>query len=229
MAFDLSYSLRRRYIDDFFERQVASIAPGSVVLDLGGKRKNKRGKFDIEKFGLDVTYVNTDATTEPDVVADAAQTPLADGSFDAVVCAELLEHVPDPATILRECKRVLRDGGVLLLTCPFLVPIHADPHDYARYTDTYWLRTLDEAGFSVTEVERQGGYWSVLADMLRARAYADLSSGLHNSRWTRRAARLAIGWVIERATRWDCEAQGPVGGFVARYTTGFGVVANKPS
>ena len=54
-ARDISYSLRRYYVDEFHLRQVAKLEPGSVVLDLGGNRLGKRGTFDLDRFGLVVT------------------------------------------------------------------------------------------------------------------------------------------------------------------------------
>ena len=50
------------------------------------------------------------------VRAPAAQLPFADGAFDAVTCLEALEFLPDPRAALAECVRVLRPGGLLLVT-----------------------------------------------------------------------------------------------------------------
>ena len=47
---------------------------------------------------------------------DAARLPFADGTFDAVTCLEALEFLANPAAALREMARVLRPGGVLLVT-----------------------------------------------------------------------------------------------------------------
>lgn len=47
---------------------------------------------------------------------DASQLPFAEGTFDAVTCIEALEFMPDPLHVLDELVRVLRPGGVLLIT-----------------------------------------------------------------------------------------------------------------
>src|SRR3546814_8619033 len=89
-------------------------------------------------------YLNISAEKRPDVAADGALLPFPDQSFEAVICSEVLEHVPDPRLVLDEIARVLKPGGCLLLTVPFLFRIHADPHDFGRYTDTFWHANRSE-------------------------------------------------------------------------------------
>src|SRR3546814_2135706 len=61
-------------------------------------------------------YLNISAEKRPDVAADGALLPFPDQSFEAVICSEVLEHVPDPRLVLDEIARVLKPGGCLLLT-----------------------------------------------------------------------------------------------------------------
>ena len=82
----------------------------------------------------------------PDVGADIQALPFRAGAFDAVKATEVLEHVPDVARALAECRRVLRPGGHLVITVPFLERLHGDPGDYSRYTRSMWERLLAEAG-----------------------------------------------------------------------------------
>lgn len=73
-------------------------------------------------------------------------------SLDAIICTEVLEHVEDPMQAVREMHRVLRPGGVLLASAPFLWPWHgtADYHDYWRFTHEGWARLM--APFAQVEV-----------------------------------------------------------------------------
>jgi SAM-dependent methyltransferase len=77
----------------------------------------------------------------PDVFGDARRLPFVSGSFDAVFLFEVLEHLPDEHDVLSEVRRVLRPGGRLLISVPFLYPLHDRPHDHRRYT-IYGLRSL---------------------------------------------------------------------------------------
>jgi SAM-dependent methyltransferase len=193
------------------------------VLDLGGNRINKRGNFDIAQYPLRVWYANLVTSKQPHIQCRAESVPLAADSVDAVICAELLEHVPDPRAVLGEVARVLRPGGVLLISVPFLFRIHGDPFDYGRYTDHYWREVLDGAGFAEITIEKQGLFWSVLVDMLRDLVHDRAKAGRPRPAWLGRL--LAHG--IERGRRWaiarDAHPKTVASPFHSSYTTGFGI------
>ena len=52
------------------------------------------------------------------VAGDVCALPFPDSSFDAAVCFEVIEHVADPAALVRELARVLRPGGTLAISTP---------------------------------------------------------------------------------------------------------------
>ena len=82
-------------------------------------------------IGLDLqhnTYV------KPDLEWDGRTLPFQDGSIDCVLETEVLEHCPRPERVTDEAWRVLKPGGFLLFTVPFLWPLHSVPHDQYRYT-----------------------------------------------------------------------------------------------
>ncbi|MBI2086880.1 MAG: class I SAM-dependent methyltransferase [Candidatus Zambryskibacteria bacterium] len=160
----ISTSVRRYFIDEFFFSK-SSLIKGKVV-DIGGKKKNKRGSFDIDKLGVEVIYVNIEKRDEPDILADAATIPLPDNSYDVAIAAELLEHVPDPLKVLKEARRLLRPGGIVLATVPFMYPLHADPFDFGRYTDHFWKKAAQDLDFKI-EIESQGTIFAVMALMIQ--------------------------------------------------------------
>lgn len=77
----------------------------------------------------------------PDVCGDAAALPFGDASFDAVALLEVVEHLERFDLALAEVDRVLRPGGVLLYSVPFLYPVHDAPRDFQRMT-IHGLREL---------------------------------------------------------------------------------------
>jgi SAM-dependent methyltransferase len=56
------------------------------------------------------------------VSADATSLPFPDGAFDAIIAAEILEHIPDDTAALAEISRVLRPGGTVAITVPAWLP-----------------------------------------------------------------------------------------------------------
>jgi SAM-dependent methyltransferase len=56
------------------------------------------------------------------VQGDALHLPFADGTFDRVICSEVLEHIPDDVAAMRELARVLRPGGTMAITVPRFGP-----------------------------------------------------------------------------------------------------------
>ncbi|MET4578300.1 class I SAM-dependent methyltransferase [Ottowia thiooxydans] len=91
----------------------------------------------------------------PDLFADAASLPISSQCCDTVILLEVLEHTRKPLDALHEASRVLRPGGHLLLSIPFLYPIHDAPHDYQRLTKHGLERDLKDAGLDVVSIEEK--------------------------------------------------------------------------
>jgi SAM-dependent methyltransferase len=105
------------------------------------------------------------ALTSVDVLATAYDIPLEDGSFDTVLMTEVLEHLERPADAVAESFRLLRSGGRLILTTPFIWTLHEAPRDFYRFSP-FGLRYLaEEAGFREVTVTPLAGQWTMLALM----------------------------------------------------------------
>jgi SAM-dependent methyltransferase len=81
----------------------------------------------------------------PMVVGSGLALPFADASFDAILAQDVIEHVPDDVALLREVQRVLRPGGVLLVTVPALPWLWSSHDDVNHHYRRYTLRTLEES------------------------------------------------------------------------------------
>jgi SAM-dependent methyltransferase len=153
--------------DRWIARQAAGVAPGSRVLDVGaGSCPYRRHFSGCDYRTQDFTALEDEQLRDKhgygqiDYICDATSIPVEGGSFDVVLCTEVLEHVPDPAGVVREIARVLRPGGKLLLTAPLGSGLHQTPyHFYGGYTPFWYRKTLAEAGFYNIEIEANGGFF----------------------------------------------------------------------
>lgn len=127
----LSGKLTRITLDRF----IAAHASTSRTLDLGAQNGPYAALFP-NRLALDIK-----PGRGVQVLGDAQALGIGSCTFDAILCTEVLEHLPEPQRAIDEMFRVLRPGGALILTTRFLFPIHDAPHDYFRYTK-YGLRYL---------------------------------------------------------------------------------------
>ena len=103
-----------------------------------------------------------------DIVSDITAIPREDDSFDAVMCTEVFEHIPDPLAALGEFSRLLRPGGYLVLTAPFCSLSHFTPYHFATGFSRYWYRThLPARGFEILELEENGNFFEYIGQELR--------------------------------------------------------------
>jgi len=138
------------------------------VLDIGGKKANKSGGFiPHSERVLSWEYVNVDRKTEPDYLVDAAEVPINDNSIDCILLCETLEHVVNPIEVLGEAYRLLKNDGVIIITMPFMFPVHAEPSDFQRWTDRKIDLELSMIGFSNIRIEPMGGSLALLYDIVR--------------------------------------------------------------
>lgn len=108
----------------------------------------------------DVSFLNAEKVTrydlqsnDPGVILGPLESmPFNDATFDSVLCNAVLEHVASPRQSIRELARVVKPGGYLVVSIPFLQPFHPSPEDYTRYTKEGLALLGREAGLEVVEI-----------------------------------------------------------------------------
>jgi SAM-dependent methyltransferase len=101
-----------------------------------------------------------------EVVGDGQHLGMRDGSYDAALSIQVLEHVFEPMRMLEELYRVVRPGGVVIVMVPQTANIHLAPHHYQNFT-RYWLdEGARRLGAEVVERHTMGGAWSSIASRL---------------------------------------------------------------
>ena len=120
---------------------------GGVIIDLGGGKSPSYERFwqiKPEKF----IRADIDKNTAPDVIADLNKLlPFSDDFADAVFLFNVIYILESPGAVLKEINRILKSGGRLFLTSPFIFNEAGEPHDYWRFTSEGLKKLLKESGF----------------------------------------------------------------------------------
>lgn len=180
-----------------------------------------------EYIGLDYPATGKELyDARPSVFADASRLPFLDESMDTIVMLEVLEHLRSPNEAMREIARVLRPGGRLLLSMPFLYPIHDAPYDYQRLTRHGLVRDAEDAGIHVDAVYRRLGS-SATAGLLVCLALAGSSVEAIRARSLGIVfVPLALAFLpVVNLLAWGCELLLPSWGAI---TNGYLLIARKP-
>jgi len=112
--------------------------------------------LDIEERARGVTHMGS--IERMDMITDQF--------YDSVVCFEVLEHVANPFRGIKEVQRILKKGGILMLSVPHLSRLHEEPNDYFRYTKYGIESLLRECGFEILEVKPTGAVFSFLGHQI---------------------------------------------------------------
>lgn len=113
------------YVGKSAKKSIAHIPKGAIIINLGAG---------VKKVREDVIDVDIAPYAGVDVVADVCALPFRDNYADAVIAESLLEHVRTPIAAVKEMHRVLKPGGMIYISTPFMIGFHSSPGDYQRWT-----------------------------------------------------------------------------------------------
>lgn len=168
-------SVRVKWIEETLKK----IPAGLSILDAGA------GESQFKKFCAHLQYTSQDFgqytgegteglqtgtwdNSKLDIVSDITSIPRPDASFDAIMCTEVFEHIPDPVSAIREFTRLLKPGGYLLITAPFVSHTHFAPYHFATgFNRYYYLHHLKNFGYEIADMQTNGNYFEFMAQELR--------------------------------------------------------------
>ncbi len=151
------HAILRRFFEMYFR-------PTMQVYDIGCGTK----PFAAALHGKVAAYLGVDMAdgfydaSHIDIIGTAYHVPVADQVADAVICAQVIEHLERPTEALYEIARLLKKDGIFILSFPFMYPMHAEPYDFNRFTEFQIQKMLDSAGFDIVTLERIGGFWYMM-------------------------------------------------------------------
>jgi SAM-dependent methyltransferase len=153
-------SIRARQLQTFFQR----LGKKECLLDLGC---GPRPYYSIYQSYFNKT-IGADLADSPfpkkeiDLYCSAIEVPLPDESIDVILCTEVLHDLPEPDLFFTEVKRLLKKGGVLVMTSPFVVPIVDGPYDHYRYTKHGLSYRIQKSGLEVKSIEEVGDLYGTI-------------------------------------------------------------------
>lgn len=166
-----SFLNNRKNRDKWVIKKLGDIPKESSILDVGA------GTCKYKKYCSHLNYTSQDFceykgvgdgrgsqtgewdTSKIDIVSDIIKIPVPDSSYDYILCTEVLEHVPYPEKSLLELSRIIKKGGKLIITAPFVSNTHMSPFHFCTGFNRYWYeKVLGDLGFKIFEIEANGNY-----------------------------------------------------------------------
>lgn len=169
--------INERNRQSWLKQTLAELPIGATLLDAGaGELKNRKYcdhlvyssqdfcQYEGEKGGgTEGLHTRIWDTSCIDLVSDITDIPAPDASFDAILCSEVLEHVPEPTHAIDEFARLLKRGGVLILTAPFSSNVHMAPYHFCSGFSKYWYEHhLALRGFEIRQLTPNGDWYALL-------------------------------------------------------------------
>jgi SAM-dependent methyltransferase len=200
----------------WLELALKQVPAGSRILDAGA------GQLKYKKFCRHLDYLSQDFAqydgrgdgsglqtgswdqSKIDIISDISDIPESDGSFDAVMCIEVLEHLPNPLLALQEFSRLLRPGGQLVVTAPFCSLTHFAPYHFCTGFNRYFYEThLPRFDFTIVDLQENGNFFEFLAQEVRRAPFVSKRyTGSAPPLWEKGAIYL-ITAMLERMSRKD--------------------------
>lgn len=135
----------RPHVADFVVEATKALQLYGPVVEIGARpAEGQEGSIELRDLFPGEEYIGCDIQPGPrvDRIEDVHALTFGDGSVGAILALDTLEHVRDPIRAVLEMHRVLRPGGVVLLSSVMFFPIHAHPWDFWRFTPEGFAQLL---------------------------------------------------------------------------------------
>jgi hypothetical protein len=175
---------------------LATVAPGPVI-DAGCGEQPFRALIE----GHARQYVGMDAVQNSSrsvaVLSDLESVPATGPRYPVVLCTEVLEHVADIDRSFDGLRHLTAPGGCVVLTVPFIFPVHMEPFDFRRLTEYGIARLAADHGFDVVSFERLGRTTDGLATLLEDASVLPATPAPYD-RVKARLLRMAKSWLVRQ-------------------------------
>jgi SAM-dependent methyltransferase len=163
----------RVHLDAFVAQAAQRVSSGDFVLDAGAGHGPYRHHFAHARYeSADFQQVEGKTYGQIDYVCDLARIPVEDDRFSLVLLNQVLEHLPEPGSVLAELRRVLKPDGEIWASTPLFYEEHDTPYDFYRYTQFGLRHLFERAGFRDVRIAWLEGYLGTVSYELDVAARA---------------------------------------------------------
>ena len=160
-----SKKLSRNNLESFLLSDLKDITkkkknPNVLFVGAGGALE----EFIRQKFQFNLVTIDIDDKRKPDFVMSISDLNFKENAFDLVLMLEVLEHVEQPFNASSEILRVLKPGGILLLSTPFTFGIHDAPYDFWRFTKYGLMKIFDR--FDELIIKERSGFLLTICTLM---------------------------------------------------------------
>jgi SAM-dependent methyltransferase len=159
------------------------IHDGDVVGDIGCGEQPLKSR--VEELGGIYTGIDITQNISHSVsmIASCTDVPLPDYYFNVILCTEVLEHVSDSNKAFRELARLLKPDGFLIITMPFVYPLHEEPYDFIRFTPYQVREFAKKNELQVLELATSGNEIEVIATVWDVMWRQMLNNSIVSTAW----------------------------------------------
>jgi SAM-dependent methyltransferase len=220
----IDYGTRNEYMREMWiKARLSEIPEGYSILDAGAGDQHHKpwcshlkytsqdlGQYDGVGDGVGLQTKTYDYG-KLDIISKIEEMPIDNESFDAVLCTEVLEHIPNPETAIKEMARVIKPEGRLIVTAPFCSITHFAPSYFETGFSEYWYKTiLPSYGLKIESMEVYGDYFEYLAQELH-RLYPVANTYCGEAALTNRMETDAINTILRMLERFSMNSEGKSG------------------
>jgi len=161
------YFINRHSLYRHITQFARSVSVDDRVLDIGCGLKPYQSLFVVKEYlGIDIEGGGHDDQAKiVDAYYDGRTVPYPDDSFDIVICTQVLEHADDAEVLTKEAARVLRAGGRIFFSMPFIYPEHEAPYDFRRYTSFQHKRLFAAYNFEEVSIQKTTGFFGTFGQL----------------------------------------------------------------
>lgn len=201
---------------EWIAKTLSNIPAGLRILDAGaGELKHKKHCEHLDYVSQDFCQyegsgdgkglqTGTFNTSQIDIVGDIINISEQDESFDVILCSEVFEHIPNPVKALEEFQRLLKRGGIMIITAPFCSLTHFAPYHFSTGFNRYFYEHhLKDLNFEIEEIETNGNFFEYLGqEVRRVSSIAEKYSDKETSSIENNAMEIVLG-MLERFSKKD--------------------------